>query len=210
MMQTTEGGIQAIQDLVIRMRELAVQASTDTLNKTARRGLESEFQTHNDELDRIFRVTEFNGIQLLDGLADYVPEKRVFQIGPNPGGGGEIKVALDFSKIFLGIKANEAGGLHTLKFRETAQELIPFLDNLTDTLQQQRVTVGSVINRLEMATDNLMQTIEHEQESLSVRVDSDLAAESAHFMRNRVLMQAGVSMLAQANAQPNVLLRLLN
>jgi len=210
LMQTTEGGIHAIQDLLVRMRELAVQGATDTLNLPARKALEKEFQTHSSELDRIFRVTEYNGIQLLDGLTDYKPEGRSFLIDDKPGPAGTIKVELDFSKIFTTIQNNTVNGVHNLKNLENSQNMITVVDKLTDTLQGQRVKVGSTINRLEVATDNLMQTIENEQNSLSVRVDTDLASESAEFTKNQVLMQAGVAMLAQANSAPNILLRLLN
>ena len=210
MMQTTEGGIQAIQDLVIRMRELAVQSATDTLNKTARKAGDQEFQTHNNELDRIFRVTEYNGIQLLDGPTDYKPEGRIFQVGTDASASSHIKVALNFNKVFTSIDANTSGGVHNIETLANAQNMITFLDKITEVVQGERVKVGSAINRLDIATDNLMQTIENEQQSLSVRVDTDLASESAHFMRNQVLMQAGIAMLSQANAQPNLLLRLLN
>ena len=211
MLRTTDGAIQSIQDTIIRMRELAVQGATDTLNKSARKGLNTEYQTNLDELNRIFRSTEFNGISLLDGPIgkDYDPDGRIFHVGADAANANKIKFDLDFSTVFNAIQVENASGKNTLKDLKSSQTRIPFLDSLADIIQTERTKVGSTINRLEFATDNLLTSIENEKGSLSTRVDTDIAAASAEFTKNQVLMQAGVSMLSQANATPQMLLRLL-
>ena len=211
LLKTTDGAIQSIQDTVIRMRELAVQGATDALNKSARKGLNQEYQTHLDEIDRIFRSTEFNGIQLLDGAVgqDYNPAGRIFQVGPSAASSSKMKIDLDFSSVFNLIQVESGAGINDLKTVKNSQTRIKFLDAIAQSVQTERVRVGSMTNRLQFATDNLMTGIENEKSSLSTRVDTDIASASAEFTKNQVLMQAGISMLSQANAAPQMLLRLL-
>ena len=210
MLQTTEGALQGVQDIVIRMRELAVQAATDTLSKSARIAVNTEYEKGLDQLDRIFQTSEFNGILLLnDPLDTYNPLGKMFRVGPDSSPTDTIKLDLDFSSLRNAIDTDTGLGTNNLKSRKNAQGRISFLDKASDLLQSQRVTLGSTINRLEFAHDNLVTATQNEQSSLSTRIDTDFAKATAEFTKNQVLMQAGVSVLSQANAMPQMVLRLL-
>jgi len=205
LLATAEGAYNAVSDIMVRMRELAVQASTDTLTNKERAYINTEYQDLSAEISRIADVTEYNGIKLMDGTAgDGNDGGLVFQVGTRSTGNDRIEITLKNQD-------NEQLNLNTTDVASltNAQGAITAIDTAIDQLATDRATLGSTSNELTLAVDNLANTIENLSSARSQIEDADVAAESAEFTKNQVLMQAGVSMLSQANGIPQMGLRLI-
>jgi len=203
LLATAEGAYNSISDILVRMRELAVQGASDTLTDTERGYLDTEFQDLSGEITRIADVTEYNGIKLTDGTAGN-SGVMVFQVGTRNTANDRISITLaDQDATALSVNAAAVDDL------TNAQAAITTIDAAIDTLATSRATLGATQNQLTIAVDNLSVTTENLSAALSGIQDSDIAAESAEFTKNNVLMQAGISMMSQANAVPNLALRLL-
>lgn len=201
MIQTAEGGLAQINGLLARMRELAVEAANGgTLGDSERGSVDTEFQALNDEIDRIINVTTYNGQVLLNGSCSSVS----FQVG-----------AYNTTNDQLGIQITSAStsglsiGSASVSTMSTAQNAIQSLDSAINTIAQKRATVGSAQNRVLAAVDNLASAYNNLSAANSRIMDVDVAEESATMTRNNILLQAGVSVLSQANTQPQVALQLL-
>ena len=204
LLATAEGAYNSISDILVRMRELAVQGASDTLTSKERAYLDTEFDDLSAEITRIADVTEYNGIKLLDGSAGDGSGAMVFQVGTRNTTNDQITITLsDQDATALSVNA---AGVDTLA---NAQAAITTIDTAIDTLATSRAGLGATQNQLTIAVDNLAVTTENLSAALSGIQDSDIAAESAEFTKNNVLMQAGISMMSQANAVPNLALRLL-
>ena len=204
LLQTAEGSYNSISDIMIRMRELAVQSSSDTLTNKERAYLNTEFEDLTAEITRISDVAEYNGIQLLDGTAGDGAGNMVFQVGTRNTANDQITINLgNQDAATLGIDALDLTNL------ANSQAAITTIDTALDTLATDRATLGSNINELTAAVDNLAVTIENLSAANSQIKDADIAAESADFTKHQVLMQSGVAMLSQANGVSQMALRLL-
>jgi len=206
-LQTAESGYQSISDLLVRMRELAVQSANDSVSDTERGYLNTEYQDLIGEIDRVSEVTEYNGISLLDGTAGNAGT-MTFQVGTRNSSNDQITIALA-SQSTVALNLNSGGAVDSVSSLGNAQSAITKIDAAMEALSTDRATLGSTINTLNSAVDNLASTIENYGNSLSQIRDTDMAEESAEFSKNQVMQQAGVAMLSQANAQPNLVLRLL-
>jgi len=210
-LQTAESGYQSISDLLVRMRELAVQSANDSVSDTERGYLDTEYQDLVGEIGRISNVTEFNGISLLDGTAGSLGSTTgtmTFQVGTRNSTNDRITVTLATQNASaLGVGGGNAAD--SVSSLSQAQGAITKIDTALESLSTDRAGLGSTINNLQSAVDNLGATIENYGNALSQIRDTDMAAESANFSQTQVLQQAGVAMLSQANAQPNLVLRLL-
>jgi len=203
-LSTAEGSYNTISDILIRMRELAVQSANDSLGTVERGYLNTEFTQLIQEITRVSDVAEYNGIKLLDGTGGDGTGNFVFQVGTRNTANDRIGIALaDVDAGSLGVVANSVDNLLN------AQVSIDSIDAALTSLATDRATIGSTVNQLTAAVDNLSITIENLSAANSQIKDADLAAESADFTRNQVLMQAGTSMLAQANSIPQLALQLL-
>jgi len=203
-LSTAEGSYNTISDILIRMRELAVQSANDSLGTVERGYLNTEFTQLIQEITRVSDVAEYNGIKLLDGTGGDGTGNFVFQVGTRNTANDRIGIALaDVDAGSLGVVANSVDNLLN------AQVSIDSIDAALTSLATDRATIGSTVNQLTAAVDNLAITIENLSAANSQIKDADLAAESADFTRNQVLMQAGTSMLAQANSIPQLALQLL-
>ena len=204
MLATAEGAYNAISDIMVRMRELAVQSSTDTLTNKERAYIDTEYQDLSAEITRISDVTEYNGISLLNGASGDGSGNMVFQVGTRNTANDRISIQLkDQDAAALSLDTTSVDDL------TNSQAAITAIDAAIDTLATDRATLGSTSNELTLAVDNLANTIENLSSARSQIEDADIAAESAEFTKNQVLMQAGVSMLSQANSTPQMGLRLL-
>ena len=204
LISTAEGSYNATSDTLIRMRELAVQASSDSLTDTERAYINTEFTQLITEITRVSDVAEYNGIQLLDGSAGDGSGNMVFQVGTRNSANDQITIELkDQDATELGVNALTTDTL------ANSQSAIDTIDTAIGQLATDRATLGSTLNQLTAAVDNLGITIENLSAAKSQITDTDVAAESAEFTKSQVVMQAGVSMLAQANGLPNLALRLL-
>lgn len=231
LVQTAEGGLVETSNMLVRLRELAVQAASDTIGGTERGFLDKEFVALKDEIDRIASSTEFNGTRLLVGEAD-LPDELANQDGTFPL---EIQVSKDYYegadsidadnpvniiKIDLG-KLNAFthgdGGLELGKSEDgarvttktDAQQSIAKLDSAITQVNDYRATLGAIQNRLGSTINNLGVQVENLGESRSRIRDTDFASETAKYTQQKILQQAGTSVLAASNQQPQIALNLL-
>ena len=203
MLQTADSAMQTISDTLIRMRELAVQSASDGLTDTERAYVNTEFTQMAAEIDRISNVTEYNGQNLLDGTAG-TAGTLTFQVGTRNSTDDRVTIAMaDTDSTALGVNASAVDTL------SNAQTAIDDIDAALDTLNDRRSTLGATVNKLGKAIDNLGSTVENLSVADGNIRDVDVAAESASLAKSNVLQQAGVAMLAQANAAPQLALRLL-
>jgi flagellin len=202
LIQTAEGGLQEVTNVLSRMRELAIQAANEGTMDTTQRGyLHQEFDLLESELNRIVNVTEYNGQALIDGT---VSGGISFQIGMRNSDNDRISVALQsVTATSLGLN-DEA-----LSTASQAQAAISALDAALTTVNTQRGTLGATQNRLEMTISNLLNMEENLSAADSRIRDADIAEESAKLSRAQILEQAGTSVLAQANQLPQSVLSLI-
>lgn len=203
-LSTTEGAYNSISDILIRMRELAVQSANDSLTNTERAYLDTEFTQLIGEITRVSDVAEYNGIKLLDGTAGDGSGNMIFQVGTRNTLNDQIGITLsDQDATSLGVAALQVDNL------ANSQNSITTIDTALSTLATNRATLGSTVNQLTAVVNNLGLTIENLSAANSQIRDTDVAAESAEFTKSQVLMQAGTSMLSQANGIPQLALSLL-
>ncbi len=196
--QTAEGALQETSNNLSRMRELAVQAANGTLNATDRATLDNEFQELSGEIDRIATQTTFNGVALLDGTNASLD----IQVGVNAS--ETITVALaDSTAATLAVAALDVTSI------ANAGTAIAALDTAIDTVSTSRGTLGASQNRMTSAIASIATAKENLAAAESRIRDVDVAQETADLTRNSILQQAAVSVLSQANVQPQLALRLL-
>lgn len=203
LIQTAEGGLNEISNIIIRLRELSIQAASDTVGDTERRFSDIEFQNLMQEIQRISQGSEFNGRKILDGT----------------GGLVEIQVGIHNDAILDRIKYDstdtdstlESLGLlgETISNKEGAQLSLAKLDDALVRVNGTRANLGALQNRLQSASTNLQVTDENFSAANSRIRDVDVAAETADMAKNNILAQAGVSVLSQANQTPNFALKLI-
>lgn len=203
LIQTAEGGLSEISNIVIRLRELAVQAASDTVGETERGFTDIEFQNLKEEIDRISRSSEFNGVKLLDGTGGLLE----FQIGINNDAMLDRLrydgTAADATLASLGLSED------TVASKLGAQTSLKRLDDALVQINGTRAGLGAVQNRLSSTVNNLAISDENLSAANSRIRDVDVAKETAELTKNNILVQAGASVLAQSNQFPNVALKLL-
>jgi len=205
LVQVAEGGLDEIQSIMIRLRELAVQSASDTIGVEERGYLDHEYQSLKKELDRIANATEFNGTVLLDGTGGTLD----FQI--NTGGDnllGIDRITLDAFKLDVNL---DKLGLEELKVstKHLAQATLTPIDTAIEKVSSIRANLGAIENRLSSTIRNLSISIENLSAAKSRIKDVDIASETAELTKRNILMQAGISVLAQANNMPQIALPLL-
>jgi len=206
LLQTAEGAMNETSGLLIRMRELAVQSGNDTVGSTERQFLQNELNDLRAEVDRIAEVTEFNGRKLVDGTASAV----TFQVGINNTTNDRIQVGInDMHAAALGTSTAASLGAVNINTITGAQSALNVLDDAITDVSAGRAEIGAVQNRLSVTIQNLATARENLSAANSRIRDVDVASESAELTKNSILMQAGVSVLAQANQQPSMALSLL-
>lgn len=233
MLQVAEGSLEEVTGIVTRLKELSVQAASDTVGAREREFLNREFMALKDEVDRIVLSTEFNGTRLLIGSGDVASElleshnqfPLEMQIGKDyitPPDSLEARnpvniIRLDFSKmnaategensLDLGSAGNEAGTRIDSKI--DAQNSMAKVDSALGRIADYRATIGAAQNRLGSTERNLGVAIENLSAARSRIRDADFAYETAEFTQGNIILQAGSSVLAQANKLPQVALNLL-
>ncbi len=204
LLQTAEGGMNEISNIIIRLRELSVQAASDTVGVTERGYSDIEFQSLKEEIDRISKSTEFNGIKLLDGSGG----KLEFQVGTKNDPILD-RLQYDGSRADASLKALglDVDGVST---KEGAQNALKKLDDALVQINGNRANFGALQNRLQSTQNNLEISDENLSAANSRIRDVDVASETADMTKNNILLQAGISVLSQANQSPNTALKLLN
>ncbi len=204
LIQTAEGGLSEVSNIVIRLRELAVQAASDTVGNTERSFSDIEFQQLKEEIQRISMSSEFNGRKLLDGTSGLVE----IQVGAGNDPLND-RIKYDGSQV---VSTLESLGLsaESVTSKQGAQMALARLDDALVKVNGVRANLGALQNRLTSVINNLGVTEENFSEANSRIRDVDVASETADMTKNNILNQAGVSVLAQANQAPNFALKLLN
>ncbi len=203
MVQVAEGGMNEVSGMLIRMRELAIQAASDTIGPDERRFTDLEFQALKAEIERVAQSGEYNGNKLLNGAGGLIE----VQIGTrnNPF---EDRISYDASLTdvtlgALGITGDEVTS------KEGAQSALTSLDNAILSVNGSRAELGALQNRMVTITNTLDINDENFSAANSRIRDVDIASESADLTKNNILVQSGVSVLAQANNTSNLALKLL-
>lgn len=200
MIQTAEGAYSEITDILIRMRELAIQSSSGTLSNSDRTQLNLEFLQIRSEIDRLTLVTKFNGITL-------VSANRTFDLQV---GDGNVAAA---DRITVSLRGSDVTDLTlttvSVGTAPAAQSALARIDSAITSVNSNRSIVGASVSRLNSTVAALATTIENLAAARSRIEDVDVAAEAASLARSQILVQAGVGVLAQALAQQQLALRLL-
>jgi flagellin len=203
MVQTAEGGLNETSSILVRMRELSIQAASDTVGDAERGMSNLEYQQLKSEMDRISQVTEYNGTKLLDGSGD----RKEFQIGINADE-FQDRIGFDPSTLNSGISSLGVDGVD-VSTKEGAQESLSSLDGAIEKVSGQRAELGAIQNRLTSTSNNLQVTAENMSAANSRIRDVDYAEETAKQARNQILTAAGTSVLAQANMSGQSALKLI-
>jgi flagellin len=203
MVQVAEGGLNETSSILVRMRELSIQAASDTVGDVERGMSNLEYQQLKQEMDRISQVTQYNGTNLLDGSGD----KKEFQIGT---GADEFKdrIGFDPGTLNSGISSMGVDGVD-VSTKEGAQESLSSLDGAIEKISGQRAELGALQNRLVSTSNNLQVSAENMSAANSRIRDVDYAEETAKQARNQILTAAGTSVLAQANMSGQSALKLI-
>lgn len=204
LIQTAEGGLSEISNVLIRLRELAVQAASDTVGDTERGFSDIEFQQLKDEVQRISKSMDFNGRKLLDGSGGMVEIQVGIHNNPTLDRISYDSTITDSTLASLGIMSE------TIFSKEGAQLSLEKIDTALQRVNGVRANLGALQNRLQSTVNNLSVTDENFSAANSRIRDVDVAAETADLARNNILNQASVSVLAQANNAPQFALKLLS
>ena len=212
LVQTAEGALEETEAILQRMRELAVQAASDSNEDTVdREALDAEYQQLVLEIDDIANNTAFNGKTLLDGTYETTGSGINVQTGADSGQELEILIGDMGGTSATGVfeNASVAGDAGDVTTQATASTAIADVDTAITKVSSQRATLGAYQNRLEHKINNLDTSAENLTAAESRIRDVDMAAEMTQFTQTSILVQAATSMLAQANAAPQNVLSLL-
>ena len=213
LLNIAEGAANEISDILQRMRELAIQTSNDTLTSTERNYADLEFQKLDDEINRIAKVTNYNGVGLISS------ESNRFGVGhsTNTDVGSVLWIdannTVGTDSVTVSISTLTSSGLNidtlALSSQTGSTQAISRLDNAIDSVNSMRANLGAYVNRLDHAINNLLSSNSNQQAAESLIRDVDFAAESTKFTRNQILTQSGTAMLSQANMLPQSVLQLV-
>jgi flagellin len=208
----SEGALEEVSSMLVRMKELATQSLNSTYSNNDRSNLDKEYQALVDEIDHIAKNTKFNGSAVLYPTDGNTAASLSFQVGD--GSSDSISLALaDMDKTTLGLyvdttpadSSNDKG----ISTTTLATAALTDIDAAISSVDGYRATLGATANRLDHAATNLMSRVEHHSAALSRIEDADYAVESANLAKAQVLQQAGTAMLAQANASTSNVVSLL-
>ena len=204
LVQTAEAGLSETHSLLARMRELAVQASNDTLSASDRANLDAEFTQLSAEIDRISSTVAFNGIYLLNsGMSTGL----TLQIGANNGDTFTLTIqGAQYSTLYAN---NTALTVTTIGFQSAASAVISAIDTTVNAVSTRRANLGALQSRLESVGRSIAVASENTAAANSRVADADIASSMSELVRAQILQQAGISVLAQANQAPALVLQLL-
>jgi len=202
LVQVADGALSGVNDMLQRIRDLAVQAANGTLTDLQRNNLDQEVQSIVAEMARVASDTEFNGVKILSGSVATAASAITLQVGAN----GSQVIAFTVATM----TASDLGisGL-AVSTAASATAAIASIDAAIRTVNSQRASMGAIQNRLEQTISRLELTSENLQAAESRIRDADMASEMIDFTRNQILQQSGTAMLAQANQAPQSILQLL-
>lgn len=203
LVQVAEGGLNEVSNMLIRLRELGVQGASDTIGDTERKFIDVEYQQLKSEIQRISEVTTFNGRDLLNGTGGIID----IQVGTH---NDAFKDRISFNASAANSSLESLGlTVEGASTKEQAQNSIDAVDKAIVSVNAIRANFGAMQNRLQSTTANIAVSDENLSAANSRIRDADIAAESSELTRNNILMQAGISTLAQANQSQQMALKLL-
>lgn len=205
---TGEAALAEVHTLLIRLRELAVQASTETTTSADRNALDSEVSALETEIDRIGNSTTWGGINILNGTYSKA-NPIVFQIGPNNG--DTLSFTMGFVKATTTAAAQGTLGLSSdVTTRTNASAYITTIDAAISIVSTRRGSFGAISNRLDSTITNIRNMKANIQTAKGQIEDTDYATETANLAKAQILLQAATAMLSQANASKNLTMQLIN
>ena len=219
-LQTAEGDFGVIEDNLLRIRDLATQAANGVYDQKSLTAMEDEVKARVDEINRIAKSSNFNGLNLLDGsIAKTDPSGLRLQVGANAD---TATNAIYVSASVFDSASAQALGLYgansvnnftsieeAFEFASTAAKFIADVDTALQNVTTRKATIGAVQNRLNSAADSLVTTIENATSAKSTIMDADIAEESANYTKAQILQQTSATLLVQANQMPALALNLI-
>jgi len=204
LVQVAEGAMGEIANMLIRLRELGVQAASDTVGPRERGFMNTEFQQLLSEIDRIAQSTKFNGVPLLNGSAG------IFEVQIGTGNDPLIDRVKLFDAYSADINIVSLGlNLASIEDKSSSQNSLSSIDQALNRISTVRAGFGAMQNRLQSVVNNLLISKENLSSANSRIRDADLAEETTNLTKNQILMQSGVSVLGQANSSIKTALSLL-
>ena len=228
-LQTVEGDLDNILTNLNRIRDLATQAANSIYGNDEMDAMYDEVEARLEEINRISKASNFNGLTLLDGQSRLATDGLRLQVGANADIAGN-SIMIDgalFDQIdatTLGADGNNhanpgsqvkdgmtitEGAQKAFLAATAAASYIAIVDNAIDTISTNKATIGAVMNRLESATESLTTTIENATAAKSTIMDADIAEESAEYTRSQILQQTSAALMVQANALPQIAIQLV-
>ena len=208
MLQTVEGALSEIASLMQRMRQLAVQSTSETFSTNDLVAADTEYQQLEAEVSRIVADTKWNTMNVLSGAGPTATAKGTFLIQVGADSGMTIGVTLGSMSTKAGETLTDLNAQH-ISVQANAATAVSKIDDAFDDLNTKRAVVGSFMNRMQGALDNALAMSQNLTDTRSKILDTDYAATLAELARLQIIQQAGNAMLAQANAQPQSVLALL-
>ena len=203
LIQTAEGGMNEVGNILVRFRELSMQAASDTVGDSERGFIDKEMQQLKGEVSRISKSTEYNGTKLLNGEGKDLD----IQVGLN---NRPDEDRFSFSLANANVSAERLGvSSLTAVTKEDAQNNLAIVDEALKNVADNRSSMGALQNRLQSAVNNMQIYNENLSSARSRITDVDMASETAELTRTNILSQAGVSVLSQANSNAQLALKLI-
>lgn len=212
LLQIAEGDIELLEDNLLRMRDLAVQAANSVYSEESMQAMADEVQYRAQEITRVATASQFNGLHLLDGTG--LPDGLRLQVGPNADEDQNSMVidatvfaATDVDTLLGG----DAADTITTAFENAtnAAAFIETLDTALLDLNTRKAAIGAYQNRLDSALDSLVTNVENSTEAKSTIMDADIAEEAANYSKYQILQQSTAALLTQANQLPALALQLI-
>lgn len=204
LIQVSEGGLNEISNMLVRLRELAIQAASDTIGDTERQFTDREFQALKQEIDRIANGTQFNGTPLLNGKAG------IFEIQVGTQNNPILdRVVYNGERSDASLDALKLGG-ESVATKQGSQLSLAVIDDALVRVNSIRADLGALQNRLQSTINNLLIADENYSAANSRIRDTDFAEEVSELTKNNILMQAGISVLGQANSTNSSAIKLLS
>src|SRR5271154_5205895 len=203
LIQVSEGGLNEIQNILVRLRELAIQSASDTIGDTERQFTDREFQSLKQEIDRIANVTNFNGIPLLNGKAG------IFEVQVGTHNNPILdRIVYNGERSDVTLDALKLGG-ESVATKQGSQLSLAVIDDALVRVNSVRADMGALQNRLQSTINNLAISDENLSAANSRIRDTDLAEEVSEMTKNNILMQSGIAVLGQANNTNAAAMKLL-
>jgi flagellin len=204
LVQVAEGGMNEVGNMLVRLRELSIQAASDTISDAERSFIDKEVRQLKSEVDRIANTTEYVGMKLLDGSAPFFE----VQVGSHNNPLND-RLVLDTGTLTTSASALGIDGV-SVESKANAQMNLEMIDQAIRRVSENRATLGAFQNRIQSTIANLNIYRENLEAANSRIRDTDMAEESGQLMKNSILSQASVAVLSQSNQVPALALKLLN